>query len=100
MSVIAFKQNVAQRVREDKEHAKAAVRRKRRSPLLFHNGSEERPVRLFGLSRGPMSGYLTQAAIDRVPPGHIPMYTNQLMAKLVRGELKQTGFWKRVFRRG
>lgn len=96
MSVIAFKQSTTRKaVQEAKENARAAVRKRRRAPLLFRNGFPESPVRLFGLSRGPITGYLSQADIDRTISSSIPLYSNQYAAKVMRGEIRR-GFWERL----
>jgi hypothetical protein len=84
MSVIAFKQNVAKRVQENQEHAKMAVARKRQREAL-------------GIAVLSPS-HLTQADIDAVPSDQIPQYTNQLLGRIVRGEIKRS-FWDRLFGR-
>ena len=96
MSLLPFKQSTAKRVVETKSHARAAVGKKRRKPLLFHNGTSEKPVMIFR-ANSPKAGYLTQADIDALPADHVPTYTNQLYGKIIRGELKPFRFfWKKA----
>ena len=85
MGVIAFKQNVAKRTQENKEHAQRAVARKRQRDVLG----------IAGLS----PSHMTQADIDALPNDYLPQYANQRMGKVVRGELKRQGFWSRFFRK-
>lgn len=98
MSVVQFKQKPANRetrAQETRRLTRQAVQRKRRKPLIFHNGSVERPVKLF-YGRNPKPGYMTQADIDAVPDSHIPMSANQQYAKLLRGELRITRFFRKI----
>jgi len=101
MSVIAFKQKPATqetRIQETKRLAKQAVRKRRRAPLLFHNGSERRPVRLF-YARPRNPNLLTQADIDTIPDGHVPMYSDQLFVKMLYGQIKIRSRLARFFRK-
>lgn len=98
MSVVQFKQKPANqetRTQEAKRLAREAVRRTRRKPLLFHNGTADNPVMIFRTSKANPN-HMTQADIDAMPACYIPMSANQRYAKILRGELRITRFFRKI----